>query len=436
MERTHTSLKKLPDAPGVYFFVGAKREVLYVGKATSLKDRVKSYFAPDLAATRGSHMSRMVERARRVDFRQTDSVLEALILEAKLIKELKPQYNSRDKDDKSFNYLVITMNEQYPRLLTVRGKELAVVLRDLAGGQGGRHVPVHSSHISSLVTHHSSLPVFGPFVHAAQFKEALKIIRKIFPYYDTTYPVDVLRDHDDRKLRFNESIGVYPGADTSAAAYRRTVRHIMLIFEGKKPQLMRTLERDMKRYAKSQAFELAAIAKRQLFALRHIEDVSLIRRERLVPGVEGAGYRIEGYDVAHMAGNDMVGVMTVVADGEPNKREYRTFTVRTVTKSNDTAALREVLLRRLTHPEWQYPRLIVVDGGTAQLAAARKVLAEAGVVLPVVAVTKDAHHRPKAIQGPARVRQEHHRAILLANAEAHRFSLAVHTRRRAKRMRM
>ncbi len=126
-----THAKTLPDTPGVYFFVGKRKEILYVGKATSLKDRVRSYFAKDLVDTRGLHMVKMVDEAVKIEHRETDSVLEALILEAKLIKELKPRYNTRDKDDKSFNYLVITTNETYPRLLTIRGKDLATQLEIL-----------------------------------------------------------------------------------------------------------------------------------------------------------------------------------------------------------------------------------------------------------------------------------------------------------------
>ena len=157
----HPSIQKLPDACGVYFFLGSKQEVLYVGKATSLKDRVRSYFASTLSVARGEHMVTMVERAVRVDFHVTDSVLEALILEAKSIKELKPPFNVRDKDDKSFNFLIITMQETFPRLLTVRGKELPVLYNELVARNTGTCKKVKPL-------------IYGPFPHAAQFKQALK----------------------------------------------------------------------------------------------------------------------------------------------------------------------------------------------------------------------------------------------------------------------
>jgi len=415
MTRDHTSVKKLPDMPGVYFFVGTQRKILYIGKATSLRDRVRSYFASDLVRTRGAHMVKMVDEAVRVDFRETDSVLEALILEAKLIKEFKPPYNTRDKDDKSFNYLVITTNEQWPRLLTVRGKDLERQLHLLTGGK------------------HINLPVFGPFVQGGQFKEALRIIRAIFPFYDTKHPVDELKAKDDRKLRFNSSIGVYPSESTSDKEYARTIRHIKYFFEGKKQVLLRSLERDMNRLAKKQDFEAAAEVKRQLFALQHINDVSLLKRERT--GNESHPVRVEGYDVAHLAGKDTVGVMVVVEQGEPNKKEYRAFNIRQSKEGSDTDALHELLERRFSHPEWKYPRLVVLDGGRAQMNVARRVMQNAGIDIPLVAVTKNDKHQPSRIQGPIKLRTAHHSDILLTNSEAHRFALAVHKKKRSKRLR-
>ena len=426
-EKLLSTVRALPDAPGVYFFMGRKREVLYVGKATSLRDRVRSYFGADLAATRGPHLVTMVEETVRVEHRTTDTVLDALVLEAKLIREFKPRFNSMGKDDKSWNYLIITVHETFPRLLTVRGKDLSQHLRQL------EYDAREERDTSSAKKRSYESPYFGPFVHGLQFKEALKIIRTIFPYYDTARPVEGLRARNDRKLRFNETIGVFPSGSTTAAMYRETVRHIRMFFEGKKTQLVRDLERAMHRYAAAQDFERAGEMKRQIAALRHVNDVSLIRRE---PSDTNADrIRIEGYDVAHLQGTNMVGVMTVVEGGETVPSAYRTFTIRTVTHADDTNALAEILERRLGHSEWQYPRLIVVDGGRAQRRAAEAALAAAGVTIPVVAVTKDEQHRPKRIVGPVAYRARYLRDILLANAEAHRFSLATHTKRRRSELR-
>jgi excinuclease ABC subunit C len=133
-----------------------------------------------------------------------------------------------------------------------------------------------------------------------------------------------------------------------------------------------------------------------------------------------------------MGGAHMVGVMTVVEGGEPAKNEYRKFKIRTQTGANDTGALAEVLGRRLAHPEWRYPGLIVVDGSTAQINAARKTLEKAGVQIPVVSVIKDEHHRPKALGGDKILARKYEADILLGNSEAHRFAIAYHKGARAK----
>lgn len=420
MKKDDPSIQKLPETPGVYFFIGPQKEVLYVGKATTLKSRVRSYFSTDIRKTRGAHIARMTEKAVTVACTQTDSVLEALILEANMIRELKPSYNTREKDDKSFNYLIITVQEAYPRLLTVRGKDLTKRLGELRLESKN----LKQKRIDPLV--------YGPFPHAGQFKEALKLLRNIFPFFDTKQPVHVLMEKEDKKLAFNQSINVYPAAAVTKDEYQRTIRYIKTFFDGKLHTLLKTLERDMHRFAKVEQFEKAAEVKRQLFALQHIEDVSLIKREQKNIG-DGA-YRIEGYDVAHLQGKDTVGVMVVVEHGACVKQAYRTFTIRTDAGGNDTKALTEILERRFAHPEWQYPRIIVVDGGRAQIHAAKRVLQDAGIEIPVIAVTKDARHRPLKLQGPIAVKHRYADDILLANAEAHRFALAVHTRKRGKRM--
>lgn len=405
MQKTHSSVAALPDVPGVYMFIDAGRAVLYVGKATSIRDRVRSYFGVDLHETRGPALVTMVEKAARVDYVATDTVLEALILEAKLIKELKPTYNIRDKDDKSYHYVLIT-DEPWPRLLLVRGHELA---------QGLHEYPVQAE--------------YGPFPHAGQLKEALKLIRKIFPYYDTKHPVATLMAKGDKKLIFNQTIGIYPDVTVSEEEYALRMKHVRQFFDGKKKQVIRELEREMKRYAKTQEFEKAGRAKRQLFGLQHLNDVSLLKRNN--GDVPLGRSRVEAYDIAHHGGTHMVGVMVVVENGEPQKSAYRKFTIKTVHSTNDTAALREVLSRRFGHTEWGMPALIAVDGSTAQMNAAKKILDEFGYKIPIVGVVKDEHHRPRTLKG-IRGHEKLRDSILLANAEAHRFAISFHRKKSQK----
>ncbi len=410
MNKKDLQKNKLPNTPGVYLFRGAKREILYIGKATSLRSRVRSYFISQIRDVRSPIIEKMIEEAKKIEVIETDSVLEALILEANLIKKHQPIYNSREKDDKSFNYVVIT-DEMFPRVLTVRGKDLEGQLR-------------------KIKTKH----FFGPFPQGGQFKEAMKIIRKIFPYFDTKYPVEEGNSKAHiKQIKFNQSIGVFPGKpseELDEKEYKKSIRHLKLFLDGKKKTLLSQLEREMKKLAKAEKFEKAQEIKRKIFALTHIRDVSLIKEEYKTPRGSRV-FRIEAYDVAHTSGKQVTGVMAVVEDGEENKNEYRKFKIKN-DANNDTAALREILLRRLSHSEWQYPRLIVVDGGKAQLNTANKVLKELGYMIPVIGVTKDEHHRPKGYAGEKRFVKEREQEILLANSEAHRFAISYHRKLRGK----
>lgn len=408
MTRTALDKKKLPDAPGVYFFLGARKEILYIGKATSLKNRVRSYFAPDLKAKRSELIEKMVAEAKSIEFTETDSVLEALILETNLIRTHKPRCNTRSKDDKSYNHLVIT-NEEFPRVLVVRGKDL-----------------------TSQFTEHEIKYHFGPFPSGQLFREALKIVRRLFKFYDTDKPVGAERSKLVRgKIDFNRQIGLYP-SEENKAAYQKTIRHIRLFFEGKKAQIIRELKKEMMTRAKAEEFEEAERVKRRIFALEHIQDIALIKREHRTYR-DDRRVRIEAYDIAHLGGKDMVGVMTVVEAGEAVKGEYRKFKIQSLTGSNDPAALKEVLERRLQHPEWPYPQLVVVDGSTAQKNAAEHVLRKLGIAIPVVAVVKDERHRPKHVLAARKLREQFEHDILLANAEAHRFAINFHRDRKRKR---
>lgn len=404
--------KNIPDAPGVYFFLGKRKEVLYIGKATSLRNRIRSYFASDLPQTRGPLIVSMVEKAASLDWRETGSVLEALILEANLIRTYKPKHNTDLKDDKSFNYVVIT-REDFPRILLVRGRNL------------DREFPLKRR-----------LWTFGPFPHGAQLKEALRIVRKIFPYRDACIPApETLAAGKRPKACFNRHLGLCPGVcsgEISKQEYRKIVRRIALLFSGKKKELIRALERDMKRAAKDERFEEAAALRGQVFALNHIQDVSLIKDEYRSP--HSPALRIEAYDIAHLAGSSAVGVMTVVEGGLAQKSEYRKFRIRAAKGGDDPGALKEVLSRRLGHDEWPLPRLIVVDGAAAQMNAAKSVLEGYGMRIPIVGVTKDEKHRPRAIRGERALIEGRERDILLANAEAHRFAIGYHRKRsRAER---
>lgn len=416
------SIDKLPDSPGVYFFRGPKNEILYIGKATSLRDRVRSYLLKSLFETRGPLLVKMISEAEKVTFTETDSVLEALILEAHLIKKHQPEYNTRDKDNKSWNYVIIT-NEDYPRVLVERARSLPERFAD-----------------------EDIKYQFGPFTSGQSLRSALKIVRKLFPFRDECTPFQELSPEQKKNARpcFNHQIGLCPGVctgDVSRKDYARTIQHIRLFFEGRKSALIKSLEREMHKHAKEEEFEKAEGVKRRLFALRHINDAALLTREdELGEKYSGsqAGTRIEAYDVSHLGGEDVIGVMVVVEDGRPKKSDYRRFKIYR-SKPGDTNALREIIERRLTHSEWPLPDILVTDGGTAQLRVAERALkkftAESGNEkdIKVVSVVKDERHRPKQIMGDKQVARRYEAEILLANSESHRFAIAFQKLRRSKR---
>lgn len=402
MKKSEVIFKNIPDSPGVYFFKGPRGEVLYVGKATSLRDRVKSYFAKDIAEIRSPLIEKIVSDSISIDTESTDSVLEALILEAKLIKKYSPPGNTDQKDNKSWNYLVIT-KEQYPRVLVAREREL-----------------------TTNFSKDSVLELFGPFPSSTSLKEALKIIRKIFPFFDTPFSLsESVSSAQEKTIRFNQSIGLFP-KEFNEREYKKTIRAIRDIFSAKKDVLLRRLEKEMNVHAKALRFEEAERIKRQIFALQHIQDITLIKDELRTP--ETAEFRIEAYDVAHTRGGAARGVMTVVVDGEADPKLYRSFIVRTAKRGDDYGALDEILRRRSGHPEWGRPKLIVIDGGKGHLQRAKMVLSEVGMSVEVVSVVKDEKHRPKQILGKSSVVFTHEASILKANAEAHRFAIGRHRR--------
>jgi len=406
--------KKLPLSPGVYIFRNSKRAILYIGKATSLRTRVQSYFRKDLIDTRGPLLVGMLDSAHSVDFIETDSILEALLLEAHLIRKHLPPHNTIGKDNKSFNYVVIT-KEEFPRVLIVRGRNLEARLPDID---------------NTKVKY-----IFGPFPHGAMLKEAMHLVRRIFPFRDKCLPAQAGKP-DSGKPCFNAQIGLCPGVCSgkmSQIEYARTIQRIKLFFEGKKKVLVRSIERDMKRSANELKFEEASRLKKTLFALTHIQDVALIKddfNKRISKENEGV-FRIEAYDVAHISGTSTVGVMVALEDGEAKKSDYRKFKIRTST-NDDNASLGEVLSRRFKHTEWTMPKLIVVDGGKAQVNTAQRALAGWGIMIPVAGVVKDEHHRAREIIGDKNLRILHEREIILSNSEAHRFAISYHRELRGR----
>ena len=399
---------KMPDEPGVYTFVDGKSRPLYIGRATSLCDRVRSYFGHDLIDTRGPRIVDMVTKAKTVTWQETDSVLEAIILESVLIRRYQPDYNVDERDDKSAQYVVIT-DEPWPRVFLVRARDFDHALTD-----------------GSLT--YRVKRYFGPYPHGGLIKDALKILRKLFPFKDK-------KSFDARHDAFYRAIGRSPREDDSHARrrYLHTIGHLVLFFEGKKDLIRSRLEREMHVAARGMKFEEADQTKRLIYALDHINDIALIKREnnssRFGSKKGNASFRMEAYDVAHLSGTHVVGAMVVSVDGQLNPSHYRQFKITRQT-NDDIRGLVEILSRRLNHPEWPYPDVILVDGNETHRAHVEAVLKTRRISIPIVAVTKDERHRAARLIGHPDIVARYRNEIIALNAEAHRFAIAFHRRRR------
>ncbi len=419
---------KLPSTPGVYLMKDVAGKLLYVGKAGNLKRRVESYFS----RPHDLRIQKLVSEIRWIDYEKTDTAIEALIREAELIKRFEPPYNVREKDDKSFLYVTIT-KEQFPRVLLVRGKGL----------EPEKKVPA-----PSLTEHPTSRPArksvgrsarfsarFGPFTSAANIRQALRIIRRIFPWSEHS-PSQLFDSQKVGRTRpcFNYQIGLCPGTCIGAISpreYRNNIANLKLFFAGKKKRVVISLTRDMRATSKKLEFEQAEKLRRQIFALQHIQDVALITddREQFAVGSDTRATRIEGYDISNISGDSAVGSMVVFTNNHPDKDEYRKFKIKTVEGANDVAMLREVLLRRFRHRPpaggWRLPDLILVDGGAPQVGAALSALRSLHLAIPIVGIAKGPERKRNDIIGlvPLGFAKD---TLIRVRDEAHRFAIRYH----------
>lgn len=408
MKRQYLTKPNIPDAPGIYIFRDTNKRPLYIGRATSLKDRSKSYFGDDLIETRGPRIVDMVTRAKSLDWQETNSVLEAIILESNFIKKYQPRYNVDEKDDKSDQYVIIT-DEEWPRVFLERARDF-----ELGRKEGALGYKVKKA--------------FGPYPSGGLMREALKILRRLFPFKDK-------KARDPRHDAFYKAMGKSPeGNDLEALKkYEKTIDDLTLFFEGKKKTLRKSLERRMNEHSGEMEFEEAGRIKRLIYALDHINDIALIKARDGAGGGRTScpGFRIEAYDIAHLSGTNAVGAMVVSIDGELAKGEYRKFKIGK-DKNDDLWNLAEILSRRLNHSEWNYPDLIVVDGNEMQVKMAESILKARRISIPVVAVTKDEKHKASNVLGDESLIRKCKAEIISLNAEAHRFVVAYHRSRRNK----
>jgi len=402
--------KKFPNSPGVYFFLDKNKKPIYIGRAGSLKKRIASYFR-----TRDPRILEMVQSAKGLKFQKTQTLLEAIILEANLIKKYWPKYNIKDKDNKSFNYLVILKGD-YPKILIVRGRELE------------KYLPVrsHATERGALNT-----KIFGPYQSFRILKTALDLIRKIFPFSKCR--------PNQGKPCFDYQIGLCPGICTGAITqkeYKKNIDNITLFFSGQKKRLIAKLKKN----------NSPAGGPEKIDALKHINDVSLLQDSDKIYGlnkIAGGVYgRIEGYDISHLSGKNPVGAMVVFEGGEKNPSQYRLFKIKNLKEGKnygDVDMLREVLERRLNHKEWSFPDIIFVDGGLNQVRVIKEVLAQKNIFIPIVGLAKIGGHSASAYMADKMIianTKKNNKDLLISSKkifqavrnEAHRFAIGFNRR--------
>ena len=367
-------VKMAPQKPGVYFWLDKKREILYVGRAVNLRSRLSNY----LQKGTDIRIQEMVSQATSVKYEVTDSLLQAIILEAKKIKEHWPKYNVKDRDDRSFIYIVIPKKE-FSRPIIIRGQDL----KKFSSGKAY---------------------VFGPYQSYTLISKALRLIRSLFPY-------STCQIHGG-KACFNYQIALCPGACIDVISkndYQKNIKNIILLLSGEKKRLLTKLVKENPEKAK---------------ALEHLQEVSLLQQEDNLSRQRLS--RLEGYDISHHSGKESYGAMSVIENGEINTSAYRLFKIKDAPPGDDERALLEVLLRRFKHPEWSLPDLIMIDGGRAQISFLSRELNKNNIETPLVGISKYGGDK-LVFSGKAKIE---HRLLaenikvdlLKLREEAHRFA--------------
>lgn len=445
----------LPDAPGVYLFYDRNKELIYVGKATSLKNRVRSYFRIK-KVTRP--IESMMHEVVDITYKQTDSVLEAVILEANTIKEYLPKYNVLGKDNRSWNYIVITKDE-YPQIKTIRQHEFE--LRKRAEKQGIHFDEDDAMNLKQFAE------VFGPYP-GLNTAAALKILRGIF-HYSSCMSGRVSKQKKNRPCLYyqmGQCLGVCVGAITPHDYKIKVIRPLTLFLRGQKKKLIAELLKKMERLSKGEDFEEAARVRDMLFALQKIHDVTLINRDMVGLGENGVKKlfgeqvtggmhmtRIEGYDISNLGTTGKVASMVVFDSAGPVKSEYRKFKIKTVEGQSDVDCMEEVMRRRFAHTEWEYPTVLLIDGGRPQVNRVDKVLQELQIFIPIVGIAKGPDRKKNEFTFPPSVFEdadkvakdvldarrnfvnwvsEHQELLIRTRDEAHRFAITFQKNVRGK----
>ncbi len=406
-KRLKTKLTKAPLTAGVYLYKDETGSIIYVGKASHLRRRLRQYFQP--SRPKDAKTARLVASIKDVDWIETESEIDALFLEAELIKRYQPKYNIELRDDKSDIYLRVNLKDRYPYVSYTR--------RPLDDGAS----------------------YFGPFASAQTLKQAMRALRKIYPY--STHK------RLPKRVCLHYHLGLCPGLEenkTGREQYLADLRRLISYISGNGSRLIGQTQKEMELAAKARDYERAARLRDQLKSLRLLRhQVIFGQREfmdtnkdealaglRHLLGLRRPPRRIEGYDISHMSGDDTAASMVVFINGLPAKSEYRRFRSR-FAGNDDYAHIGEVVRRRFAYKSWPRPDLILIDGGKGQLSSALTALKEANLVIPAIGLAK--RHETVIIKkgsGFQTVNLDADapelRLLMRIRDEAHRFAVAYH----------
>lgn len=432
MNTIEQKLIELPDVPGIYLFYNKDKELVYVGKATSLKSRVRSYWSGRKTLR---PIEQMMHEVVNLAWVEADSALEAAILESVHIKKFQPKYNVDGKDDKSWNYILIT-KEVYPRVTTMREHEMVLLPEKRPVQQSVRR------NIKVRVTSHQDIAYeFGPYP-GLNTPEALKILRRIF-HFSTCTPG---QGRPCLYRQMGQCFGICTG-EISPTEYReKVIRPLVMFLRGEKKRLVSNLEKAMTTAAKQENFEEAARIREQLKSLYRIHDIALLNKSFVSDEVETKDgvTRIEGYDISNLGSTGIVGSMVVFTNGAPDKNQYRKFAMHTVTGQSDVDSLEEMLRRRFRHTEWTFPDVVLIDGGRPQVNKVAALFQELGITIPFVGIAKGPERKRNDFTFPHDIKAEgnehmrefvkyvhdHQELLIRVRDEAHRFAI---TYQRVKR---
>lgn len=410
--------EQIPRTTGVYSFwtvssIQRKPEVLYIGKAANLRDRVKNHFLQP-----NYRDNFFIHQMRRIGYIETRSEIEALLLESQLIKKMAPKYNVMWKDAKGYFFVGVTQ-EDFPRVLLTHQPG-----REARNMKHGTYAPRY----------------IGPFTDGKAIKRTLRSLRRVFPYYTS-------KKHGAKLCPYCH-LGLCPGPAPDKSEYKKNIKNLISLLQGKKPAVLKKLEREMKLSSQKQEYEKAGKLRDQLRDLEIVFSHAKVLRppeteipthwretEAYLKKMLGANQRIsrvEAYDISNIHGKEATGSMPVFLNGKPAKQHYRKFKIRVAGRANDFAMLKEVVTRRLAHSEWAYPDLMVVDGGKGQLSAALEALRSKSRIakIHVAAIAKRNNElflpgksKPLLLKDMPRSVSNF---ILHIRDEAHRFAIAYH----------